>query len=227
MINKKLVFKKSGPKTQANATSKTYNQSVSMTYGTIKATGTNGTCTVTLVNGFDVEDISLPSTTAPTKDTVTGGLEYPPIGAEVIILHPEGDIGSGFIMNAPLDVRDEGVETALFNQGDIKLIQGGWGRTYNIETGQVIWNHGVFTMTIDPDTGEVIMKDFQGNSWIFDSLGVSIKDFNGNEINQTATGIQLKTGDASIWMPNILPNCLFTGAPHGGPTAGIVKLTGA
>lgn len=41
------------------------------------------------------------------------------------------------------------------------------------------------------------------------------------------TGITLNTGDAAIWRPSILPNDPFTGLPHGGPTAGIVKLRGA
>jgi len=41
------------------------------------------------------------------------------------------------------------------------------------------------------------------------------------------TFVTLESGDAAIWMPNILPICAFTGAPHGGPGAGIVKLKGA
>ena len=48
----------------------------------------------------------------------------------------------------------------------------------------------------------------------------------GNQIRLTTLGIKLKSGDATIWMPSIIPNCPFSGAPHGGPTAGIVKLTG-
>jgi len=41
------------------------------------------------------------------------------------------------------------------------------------------------------------------------------------------TGITLNSTDAIAWKPNILPNDPFTGLPHGGPTAGIVKLRGA
>jgi hypothetical protein len=40
------------------------------------------------------------------------------------------------------------------------------------------------------------------------------------------TGIIFKTGDGSLWAPNIITNCLFTSAPHGGAVAGIVKLKG-
>jgi len=43
----------------------------------------------------------------------------------------------------------------------------------------------------------------------------------------TVIGITLKSGDALIWQPNILPVDPITGVPHGGPGAGIVKLKGA
>lgn len=43
---------------------------------------------------------------------------------------------------------------------------------------------------------------------------------------EDATGITLKTGDAALWAPCILPQCLFSGAPHGGATAGVNKLRG-
>jgi phage baseplate assembly protein V len=66
----------------------------------------------------------------------------------------------------------------------------------------------------------------------------TIYDKNGNEIKLTATGIEIKlgptclelklnSGDASLWIPNILPNDPMTGMPHGGPLAGIAKLKGA
>jgi hypothetical protein len=43
----------------------------------------------------------------------------------------------------------------------------------------------------------------------------------------TLTGtLTLATADAALWKPNILPACLFTGAPHGGESAGITKLKG-
>lgn len=43
---------------------------------------------------------------------------------------------------------------------------------------------------------------------------------------EDAVGITLKTGDAALWAPCILPQCLFSGAPHGGATGGITKLKG-
>ena len=44
---------------------------------------------------------------------------------------------------------------------------------------------------------------------------------------QGSSGVKLASGDAVPWAPNILPACLFTGVPHGGSGAGVVKLTGA
>lgn len=48
----------------------------------------------------------------------------------------------------------------------------------------------------------------------------------GLSIELTSSGIVLKSGDGSTWKPSILPACIFSGAPHGGPTAGIVKISG-
>lgn len=48
----------------------------------------------------------------------------------------------------------------------------------------------------------------------------------GLEIELTATGIVLKSGDATLWKPCIIPNCIMTGAPHGGAVGGIIKLSG-
>lgn len=67
--------------------------------------------------------------------------------------------------------------------------------------------------------------------WQDPKSGASIT-FNGITKIMTidlGSGLQLvlKSGDATLWAPNVLPNCLFTGTPHGGTVAGIVKLKGA
>jgi hypothetical protein len=54
----------------------------------------------------------------------------------------------------------------------------------------------------------------------------TLADAVGNAVELSATGIKLVTSDAATWAPCIIPNCLFTGASHGGAPAGIVKLTG-
>lgn len=46
------------------------------------------------------------------------------------------------------------------------------------------------------------------------------------KITELLKEIILKTGDAASWAPCIVPNCIFSGAPHGGVVAGIVKLKG-
>lgn len=92
----------------------------------------------------------------------------------------------------------------------------------------------------DLDTGETMIysTNAAGNT-----VKASVKlDASGNvDIDAdgavTATGtnmtvegsltVTLKTGDAAIWLPNILPVDPLTGVPHGGPTAGVVKLKGA
>lgn len=51
-------------------------------------------------------------------------------------------------------------------------------------------------------------------------------DASANTTIKAAGTLTLQTGDAVTWQPNILPACLFTGAPHGGSTGGIVKLKG-
>lgn len=55
---------------------------------------------------------------------------------------------------------------------------------------------------------------------------VFLYDNRGHQIELTVSGIKLKSGDAALWLPNVLAADPFSGAPHGGPTAGIVKLTG-
>ncbi len=103
------------------------------------------------------------------------------------------------------------------------------------------------------DSTGIAIVDKQANKITLDDNGTKIKDKNGNEITmnsslilvQAAAGkdltikgakvlvdgsvteVNLKSGDAVTWLPNILPVCLFTGAPHGGPGAGIVKLKGS
>ena len=72
----------------------------------------------------------------------------------------------------------------------------------------------------------ITILDGSKNSVTMDSKGITIKDANGLEVQLTSSGIVLKSGDAAAWCPNTLAVCPFTGAPHGGSGAGIVKLKG-
>ena len=92
-------------------------------------------------------------------------------------------------------------------------------------TGSVWTDKNGNTVTLSADGTDI--KDKTGNEIKMTSDGITAKDINGNEVIMAAAGITLKTGDATPWMPNIVPNCIFSGSPHGGSGAGIVKLTGA
>ena len=85
-------------------------------------------------------------------------------------------------------------------------------------------------------TKDISMEDANGNTIGMSSSGVSIEDSFGSKVEldgsgqatvTSTLGLTLGSGDASIWVPNILPTDPLTGLPHGGPTAGIVFLGGA
>lgn len=88
----------------------------------------------------------------------------------------------------------------------------------NREQGLVIRSHDRRYRPTDLQPGEVCMYHKSGSR-------VLMKADGSIEVDSTV-GITLKTGDASSWLPNILGNCAFTGAPHGGTVAGIQKLKG-
>lgn len=87
---------------------------------------------------------------------------------------------------------------------------------------------GMVTKIEMDDLGKTITLTLGTTKIILDSTGQKI-DIELNPttaISLSATGIQFKTGDSTGWHPNILSNCLFTGAPHGGLVGGILKLKG-
>jgi hypothetical protein len=55
------------------------------------------------------------------------------------------------------------------------------------------------------------------------SADVAVKGINATV--EASAMLTLKSGDAAPWMPNCVPACPW-GFPHGGPSAGIVKLKG-
>ena len=58
----------------------------------------------------------------------------------------------------------------------------------------------------------------EGDTRIYDNFG--------NQITLTSDGIEIQTGDALNWGPNVMKTCPLTGIPHGGVNAGIIKLKG-
>lgn len=68
---------------------------------------------------------------------------------------------------------------------------------------------------------------FKDKKIVLNDTGITIDNRGLIKILINDTGITLSTGDAIIWSPNILPVDPMTGVPHGGVTAGIIKLRGA
>jgi len=56
---------------------------------------------------------------------------------------------------------------------------------------------------------------------------VVMYDYRGTKIRIDSTGITLDSSDAGGWIPNTLVTDMFTGVPHGGIAAGIIKLKGS
>jgi len=83
-------------------------------------------------------------------------------------------------------------------------------------------------LIIDGDNIEIVKGDttiaIDGEMNIEILGDVNIKVTGNAEIE--ANEINLKTGDASQWKPNVISICPYTGAPHGGETSGIIKLKG-
>jgi hypothetical protein len=86
---------------------------------------------------------------------------------------------------------------------------------------------GNATLKVDGDlsaeaVGKANIKS-TGAATVESSADVSAKGVNVTV--EASAMITLKSGDAAAWMPNCVPVCPF-GMPHGGPSAGIVKLKG-
>lgn len=79
-------------------------------------------------------------------------------------------------------------------------------------------------MVYDKNGSKVHLKA-DGSIEIESKKTMTIKAPSGTVV-EDATGITLKTGDATPWTPCIVPICLWSGAPHGGANGGIVKLKG-
>ena len=89
---------------------------------------------------------------------------------------------------------------------------------HNTDTGEI----GVYH-----NTGSYFLMDADGNIILNNKDGNAKIDINSNGITiESDIKITLKTGDAVNWKPCIIPTCIFSGAPHGGTTAGITKLKG-
>lgn len=137
-MKKMIIRSQPRPVRQSNTRSSFYNSTIAITYGTIDSNNTDGTTNVLLITGFITRNIRIPSSFYPSKDPTIGGITYPPINSEVIILHPLNDINSGWIRPAPLDENDDQVISDLLSGGDKSILPGGWTITYDQTTGNLI-----------------------------------------------------------------------------------------
>lgn len=206
---------------------------------------------VRLENGTVIRKAVVLSRQWVTDDgpSVTGRRDLPPVGSYVLVFFPEGPDrpDSAYVMGSMFMPISQVPHTPFIDEGtegeEYERSPAGWTETINRETGRIEIQHdGGIVVTVDPETGITVtdqhgntvttadsgvnIGDANGNTVGMAAGGITIEDANGNQVVMDAAGVKLKTGDASPWLPNIIPTCPFTGQPHGGPAAGIVKLTG-
>lgn len=175
-----IVNNKPRPTKQTNTNSTGYSRRLAVTYGNVDSNNDNGTCNILLVTGFLATKIKIPSKFFPSKEPTLGGVDYPQIGANVKIIHPEGDLNSGWIEPAEVDYTDDTVKSDL--PAGKKLFPGGWEETYDQETGKKTFKNETFELIVDPDAESFSLTDFKGNTIKND--GTSIKINNNLEVLQ-------------------------------------------
>jgi hypothetical protein len=139
-------------------------------------------------------------------------LSYPVINNVPVVFPGSKDVVIAFPLSAGdgclILFSEQAMENYLSSTG--KEVEPGDNRRYSVN--DAICIPGLFPFTSPGKTGGTI-----GLEIIFKGYKIIIND----------TGITLSSTDASPWQPNILFTDPFTGLPHGGPTAGILKLRGA
>lgn len=86
-------------------------------------------------------------------------------------------------------------------------------------------DQGLALSVVDRDSRPTDLAS--GDVCLYNSSSVKVWLKSGGVYVDSAGGeIELKTGDAGPWVPSTIIKCPFTGLPHGGPDAGIVKLKG-
>lgn len=75
-------------------------------------------------------------------------------------------------------------------------------------------NEGSPEIAVYHKSGTNLFIDKTGKVFVTGKGDIEIKDKTKNKITMDAMGITLYTADGSLWKPNCLPNCLFTGSPH-------------
>jgi len=108
------------------------------------------------------------------------------------------------------------------NNGMVSVVYDKIARPLLLPGGVSVYDALGNSMTLTP--AGIIIKDTTLNSITINPAGIQMTSNTGAGILLDATGVTFISGDGFLWKPNILPNCLFNGAPHGGPLAGITRL---
>ena len=185
------------------------------------------------------------------KPFVTDGMNVPQVDDYVWVVFTDEYFKEGFYINDKLFLNNffdwdtintnisKITEVGTITYPDIKCRQyvDGTIEFHNVSTSA----HGVYHSSgayqlIDPD-GNIYSKDKSGNKITMDTSGVLIEDKTKNKVTMNTSGIRVhpfagkdlvfQTVTSALWNPNILPNCIFSGAPHGGSGAGITDLKGS
>ena len=82
-----------------------------------------------------------------------------------------------------MDVRDSDIISSLLGQGDKEILPGGWSKTFDQETGEMIFINGTFVLKVNPDTEAFELTDFKGNTF---KSSASAWDINGSADNAVA-----------------------------------------
>jgi len=145
------------------------------------------------------------------KPFVTDGINIPEENDFVWVVYLDKYLKNGFYINDKIFLENlfgyGGIQSDLNNVTEIgnttypnlkvKKYADGSLEFHNTSNG----THGIYQST--------------GAYFIMDSTGsIYLKDKSGNKISVGTSGITLKTGDATLWSPNTIKFCPFTGAPH-------------
>jgi hypothetical protein len=183
----------------------------------------------------------------PWYDPMTGGSNTtfshnpPTVGSYVVVLPTSSSFRDGYVLfedfvasytpDINTKIADLNGVSELSEKDVTKM------KFWKLENGNILFlntsnkDMGIFTKA---NNGYIIL-DNSGNLTADVKTGSFTIKNNANEITADSAGntkltgnlsITLNTIGASLWQPNILPACLFTGAPHGGTGGGVVGLKG-
>jgi hypothetical protein len=211
-----------------------------------KVYGDRATCDIELENNIPVTNVPVLLENGLINSEEYGTFDLPRVNSKVIVIFLGYTGDRPVILNKsfyPYLVKEYSKSQTPVNSGSKsstkKILESGKEKNYRrvFKSGTTMEVQDDGTIIVETPSGKTLKVDESGNSISIkhqsgseisvDNTQLSVKHSSGSEIIAGADGITFKTGDATIWQPNVLPNCLFTGAPHGGAGSGVVKLKGS